>query len=88
MTTDKQTLIDRRTKTVQRTGRHSSRPDEVLFFSTAHFLFFNLSQPTLAHLALPPTTQADTRAKPKEPILSSHNFIFPTLTINLKIISQ
>lgn len=69
MTTDEQTLTDSGTNRVQRTGRHASRPDEVLFFPTAHFLFFNLSQPTLAHLALPPTAPAETRAKPKEPIL-------------------
>ena len=88
MTTDEQTLTESGTKTVQRSGRHSSRPDEVLFFPTAHFLFFNLSQPTLAHLPLPPTAQADTRAKSKEPILPPHNFLFPILSINLKIISQ
>lgn len=72
MTTDEQTLTDIGTKTVQRTGRNSSRPDKVLFFPNAHFLFFNLSQPTLAHLPLPPTAKADTRAKSKEPILPPH----------------
>lgn len=88
MTTDEQTLTDSGTKTFQRTGIHPSRPDEVIFFPTAHFLLFNLSQHTLAHLALPPTAQADTRAKPKEPILPPQNFLSPILSINLKIISQ
>lgn len=68
MTTDEQTLTDSGTKTVQRTGRHSSRPDEVLFFPTAHFLFFNLSQPTLAHLPLPPTAQANAGQRQKSQI--------------------
>jgi len=40
MTTDEQTMTDIRTNTAQRTGKHSSRPEEVLFFPTAHFLFF------------------------------------------------
>jgi hypothetical protein len=54
MTTDEQTMTDIRINKLQRTGRHSSRPDEVLFFSTAHFLFFNfLATTQLAHFVLP-----------------------------------
>ena len=47
MTTDEQTLTDSGAKTIQRTGTHASRHDEVLFFSTAHFLFFNFCHLTL-----------------------------------------
>lgn len=76
MTTDKQTLMDSGTKTVQRTGRHSSRPDEVLFFPTAHFLFFNLSQPTFGTFAVAPTAQNNPKATAKEPNLPPHGFYF------------
>ena len=48
MKNDSKTITDSgTTKTTQRTGRHASRPEEVLFFPTAHFLFFNAT----AHLA-------------------------------------
>ncbi len=50
MTTDEQTLTD------TGTGRHSSRPDKVLFFATAHSLFFNfMAAAQVAHFVLPQT---------------------------------
>lgn len=76
MTTDEQTITDSGTKTTQRTGRHSSRPEEVLFFPTAHFLFFNFSHRTFGTFAFAPTARADPKAKAKEPNLPTHLFNF------------
>jgi hypothetical protein len=73
MKIDMTTNIDREMGQIGMTADHTSRPDKVLFFANPHFLFFNLTQPTLAHLPLPSTTQADTRAKSKEPILHRFN---------------
>jgi hypothetical protein len=50
------------------TARPTSQRYEVLFFSTAHFLFFNFMAIThLAHLLLPANTQTNPKAKAKEP---------------------
>ena len=50
--------------------RHDSPTLRVLiFFPTAQKFLKFYCQPTLAHLPLPPTSQANTRAKSKEPIL-------------------
>ena len=64
---------DRENRQIGMTADHTSLPDKVLFFADPHFLFFNLSRPTLAHFPLPSTTQADTRSKSKESIFHRIN---------------
>lgn len=47
MKLDSKMETDRQKKKNYMTADHTSRPDKVLFFPTAHFLFFNLSLHTL-----------------------------------------
>jgi hypothetical protein len=73
MTTDERTLIDIGKMTVHGTDKNSSRPDEVLFFATAHILFLNfVATAKVAHFVLPQTHKPAQKSKQKEPL-------FPTL---------
>ena len=55
-------------RTFGRTDKHTTQRREVLFFATAHFLFFNFNANThLAHLVLP-DTQADPAQNQKSQI--------------------
>jgi hypothetical protein len=54
------------------TTRRTSQRNEVLFFATAHFLFFNFSASrTSGTFCFAATAQADPKAKQKEPLLPS-----------------
>jgi len=77
MTTDEQTMTDRRINTTERTGRHSSQPKEVLFFANRHFLFFK-SRPTL-HTLASRTSRHSNQNLPKSailPVLHNWNIIY------------
>jgi len=78
MTTDEQTMTDIGTNKAQRTGRHLSRPEEVLFFPTAHFLFFNfMAAAHLAHCLLPANTQARQKGKSQRAKFPNALFLTP-----------
>lgn len=54
------------TTTFRLTAKHDSRTEEVLFFPTAHFLFFNfLPTAQVAHFVLPLTHKATQRQNKK-----------------------
>lgn len=62
----KQAILDN--ITFGRTDKHTTQRKEVLFFATAHFLFFNFIADThLAHLVFP-TAQADPSQNQKSQI--------------------
>lgn len=62
----KRTFLDKITQ--RPTARPTSQRNEVLFFATTHFLFFNFfATAHLAHLLLPANAQAKRKAKAKEP---------------------
>jgi len=70
MTTNEQTMTDIGTNTAQRTGRHSSRPEEVLFFAPAHFLFFNFMPTHIAHICLCLLTHKPTQKQSQKSAIS------------------
>jgi len=61
--------------TFGRTDKHTTQRKEVLFFATAHFLFFNFIADThLAHFVLPLTHKPTQRQNKKSQI--SQRFIY------------
>jgi hypothetical protein len=64
---DSKIHIDRQERLIGMTADHTCRPDKVLFFPTAHFLFFNFIAYThCTHLLLPAYAQTNPKSKAKE----------------------
>jgi hypothetical protein len=67
----KRTFLDNITERL--TARPTSPRNEVLFFATAHFSFFNFfATAQMAHLLLAATAKANPKPKSKEPFFPSH----------------
>lgn len=71
----KRTYLDN--ETYRLTARHDSQRSEVLFFPTAHFLFFNFTPTAQNTLSFFCTSQSQRRKKMKECFL--HRFILPMM---------
>jgi hypothetical protein len=73
MTSNEQTITDSGANKLRGTDRHTSRPEEVLFFANAHFLFFNFTADAhLAHLPLSPTSQTNNRGQSQKSQIPLH----------------
>lgn len=70
MKIDKTTYKDKKERQIEMTADYASRPDKVLFFANAHFLFFK-SQPTNGTSPFARNT-SQRSAKVKEPFLTKH----------------
>jgi hypothetical protein len=84
MKIDKTTYKGRKERLNVMTADNTSRPEKVLFFSTAHFLKIILASRTNGTFAFAPIHKDYPSAKAKEPFFNSHEKSTFT-NINLKL---